>query len=324
MATYKKGSSGDDVAEIQKALKDAGFYRGELDGIFGDQTGSAVKNFQSRCGLDADGIVGDATWGKLFPSHLPSPKAVSGDLDSRCLALTGSFETGRFSPDCFAALTGNFDGQGMSFGALQWNFRQGTLQPLLNEMFTNHQETAATIFGVYLNMVKQAINGGEESALTFAASIQDQTKKTIRDPWKQMFTALGLTPEFQAIEVKGVAEYYGRGVTLCDDYGLWSERGRALMFDISVQNGSIPVNVKSLIIADIGKISQSLTPEETELEKMRIVANRRAEAANPKFVEDVRRRKLCIAEGKGVVHGMNYDLAGQFGLDLIRVDKKGA
>jgi hypothetical protein len=244
-------------------------------------------------------------------------------LDSRCLALTGSFETGRFAPDCFAAVTGNFDGQGMSFGALQWNFGQGTLQPLLKEMLTDHQETASAIFGANLNRLQLAINGGDGSSLTFAASIQDQAGKTIAEPWKQMFTTLGLTPEFQAIEVRGVAAYYGRAVNLCQEYGLRTERGRALMFDISVQNGTIQDNVKTLIFADFGKLPQSLSPEAAELEKMRIVANRRAEAANPKFVEDVRKRKLCIAEGKGVVHGMAYDLEGQFGIGLWKADGVG-
>lgn len=322
MAEYKKGSTGDDVAHIQKALSDVGFYQGGLDGIFSYQTESAVKNFQINSGLIADGIVGDATWLKLFPSQIPAPKAVSGNIDSRCLALTGSFETGRFSPGCFAAVAGNFDGQGVSFGALQWNFGQGTLQPLLKEMFTNHQDIAVTIFGANLNQLQQAVNGSNAAALSFAASIQDQAKKTIAEPWKRMFTALGLTQEFQAIEVRGVAAYYGRAVNFCKDYGLWTGRGRALMFDISVQNGSIPDNVKSLILADFAKLPQSLTPEETELERMRIVANRRAEAANPKFVEDVRKRKLCIAEGKGVVHGMTYDLAGQFGLYLRNADEQ--
>ena len=51
---------------------------------------------------------------------------------------------------------------------------------------------------------------------------------------------------------------------------------------------------------------------------MRIVANRRAEAANPAWVEDVRARKLCIANGYGVVHGIPYDLEGQFGIGLAR------
>jgi hypothetical protein len=217
-------------------------------------------------------------------------------------------------------VAGNFDGQGISLGALQWNFGQGTLQPLLQDMFTNHHDIASMIFGASLDQLQQAIKGGKQAALSFAASVQDQSKKAVAAPWKQMFRSLGLTPEFQAIEVKGAATYYGRGVKLCTDYGLWTERGRALMFDISVQNGSIPDKVRALIVADFGKLPQSLSAEETELRKMRIVANRRAEAANPIFVEDVRRRKLCIAEGKGVVHGINYDLAGQFGLDLRKAD----
>ena len=323
MAVYKNGSTGDDVARIQKALKDGGFYQGEPDGVFGPQTETAVKNFQSKSGLGADGIVGPATWEKLFSSPVSPPKKVSGNLDSRCLALTGSFETGKLSPECFAAMTGNFDGQGMSLGALQWNFVQGTLQSLLKEMLADHQDIAAGIFGENLGRLQQAINGGREAALSFAASIQDPTKHTITAPWKQMFRALGLTPEFQAIEVKGAAAYYGKGLRLCQDYGLWSERARALMFDICVQNGSIADSVKVLIMADFGKLPQSATPEESELARMRIVANRRAEAANPKFVEDVRRRKLCIAEGKGVVHGISYDLAAQFGLDLKRADGAG-
>ena len=320
MAVYKNGSTGDDVARIQKALKDAGLYQGEADGIFGAQTEAAVKRFQGNSAVAADGIVGPATWEKLFPSQASAPKTESADLASRCLALTGSFETGRLSPDCFATVAGNFDGQGMSFGALQWNFGQGTLQPLLQEMFSNHHDIASMIFGDSLNKLQQAIKGGKEAALAFAASIQDQSKKAVAAPWKQMFRSLGLTPEFQAIEVKGAATYYGRGVKLCTDYGLWCERGRALMFDISVQNGSIPDKVRALIVADFGRLPQSLSAEETELRKMRIVANRRAEAANPIFVEDVRRRKLCIAEGKGVVHGISYDLAGQFGLDLRKAD----
>jgi hypothetical protein len=320
MATYKNGSTGDDVVRIQNALKKMGFYQGEPDGVFKDQTETAVKRFQTSVGLAADGVVGPATWDKLFASQTTAPKPMSGDLGTRCLALTGSFETGRLAPNCFAAMTGDFDGQGMSFGALQWNFGQGTLQPLLKEMCAKHQEVASKIFGDFLAQLQQAINGGKAAVLSFAASIQDPVRKTILDPWKQMFTSLGLTPEFQAIEVNGAAAYAGKGVGLCRDYGLWSERGRALMFDICVQNGSIPDKVRELILADFGKLSQSLSPEDAEVQRMRIVANRRAEAANPKFIEDVRTRKLCIAEGKGTVHGITYDLALQFGLALRKAD----
>lgn len=319
MATYKNGSSGDDVARIQKALQDAGVFQGTPDGVFGDQTEAAVKAFQAQAGLTADGIVGPATWARLFPTAPPAPGAVPGDLSTRCLALTGSFETGQLAPGCFATVTGNFDGQGMSFGALQWNFGQGTLQPLLQKMLSRHPDVASRIFGDNLPQLRQAISADKDAAMRFAVSIQDPAKKAVVNPWKQMFVSLGLTPEFQAIEVDGAAAYSQRGVRLCQEYGLWSERGRALMFDICVQNGSIADSTKALILADFAKLPQTLSPEDAELGRMRSVANRRAEAATPKFVEDVRTRKLCIAEGKGTVHGIAYDLEGQFGLALRRV-----
>jgi len=318
MATYKNGSSGDAVLRIQKALQDAGFFQGTPGGAFGGQTEAAVKAFQVKAGLTPDGVVGPATWGKLFPETPSASDAISGDLSTRCLALTGSFETGQLAPGCFATVAGNFDGQGMSFGALQWNFGQGTLQPLLQKMFARHPDVASRIFGDNLAQLQQAIGADTNAAIRFAVSIQDSAKKAVINPWKQMFTSLGLSPEFQAIEVEGAAAYSQRGVRLCQEYGLWSERGRALMFDICVQNGSIADSTKALILADVGTLPQTLSPEDAELRKMRIVANRRAEAANPKFVEDVRTRKLCIAEGKGTVHGIAYDLEGQFGLTLRR------
>jgi len=91
------------------------------------------------------------------------------------------------------------------------------------------------------------------------------------------------------------------------------------MFDICVQNGSISQSVRELIMADFSRLSPSLSRDETEVQKMVIIANRRAEVANPRLVEDVRKRKLCIATGKGVVQGASYDLAAQFGIDLSPV-----
>ena len=59
------GSQGDTVREIQKALKYNGYYNGEIDGIFGDNTKTAVMNFQRDSGLKADGIVGEKTLSAL-------------------------------------------------------------------------------------------------------------------------------------------------------------------------------------------------------------------------------------------------------------------
>jgi len=50
---------------IQRALKDAGFYKGPIDGNIGPQTKEAVKAFQRANELEPDGIVGKRTWEKL-------------------------------------------------------------------------------------------------------------------------------------------------------------------------------------------------------------------------------------------------------------------
>jgi hypothetical protein len=55
-ATYRQGSSGEQVRIIQTKLKNWGYYDGAVDGIYGSQTAQAVKYFQRKNGLTADGI----------------------------------------------------------------------------------------------------------------------------------------------------------------------------------------------------------------------------------------------------------------------------
>ncbi|MBV6624265.1 MAG: peptidoglycan-binding protein [Rivularia sp. (in: Bacteria)] len=57
------GSRGRAVRDVQTYLKQQGFYVGQVDGIYGRATASAVKSFQqNRAKLRADGIVGSTTW----------------------------------------------------------------------------------------------------------------------------------------------------------------------------------------------------------------------------------------------------------------------
>ena len=64
-ASYRRGSTGSTVSEIQTRLKNWGYYSGKVDGIFGSGTEAAVKKFQAKNGLTADGIVGPATLSAL-------------------------------------------------------------------------------------------------------------------------------------------------------------------------------------------------------------------------------------------------------------------
>ncbi len=63
-STIQYGSTGDDVRKLQEELNKYG-YGLDVDGIFGVNTQSAVRDYQQNNGLDVDGIVGVNTWGKL-------------------------------------------------------------------------------------------------------------------------------------------------------------------------------------------------------------------------------------------------------------------
>jgi peptidoglycan hydrolase-like protein with peptidoglycan-binding domain len=61
----KKGSKGDAVETLQRALASVDYDPGGFDGIFGPNTERAVKEFQTNHGLAADGVVGPKTWAAL-------------------------------------------------------------------------------------------------------------------------------------------------------------------------------------------------------------------------------------------------------------------
>ena len=68
----KQGSSGPAVRELQGNLRSAGAQL-KADGIFGPQTEAAVRQFQQRHGLVADGVVGVRSWSALHRSRPASP-----------------------------------------------------------------------------------------------------------------------------------------------------------------------------------------------------------------------------------------------------------
>ncbi len=70
----KNGSKGDDVKKLQEKLGV------EAIGTFGPKTEAAVKAWQKANGLKDDGIVGDATWAKLFGKSAPAATVVKEDV----------------------------------------------------------------------------------------------------------------------------------------------------------------------------------------------------------------------------------------------------
>jgi peptidoglycan hydrolase-like protein with peptidoglycan-binding domain len=63
--TLREGSAGVAVRGVQRRLIAGGFGVDDIDGRFGPQTAAAVRAFQERHELEADGVVGPQTWERL-------------------------------------------------------------------------------------------------------------------------------------------------------------------------------------------------------------------------------------------------------------------
>lgn len=77
--TLRRGSQGDDVADLQMLLNSKFGYDLGIDGNFGKATENAVKDFQAKHGLTADGVVGAKTWKALGVSGNTNPPADNGN-----------------------------------------------------------------------------------------------------------------------------------------------------------------------------------------------------------------------------------------------------
>lgn len=66
--TIRVGDNGETVLQMQRRLADLGYYNGDIDGRFGNQTRRAVERFQYNQGLQADGIAGKRTLTVLYES----------------------------------------------------------------------------------------------------------------------------------------------------------------------------------------------------------------------------------------------------------------
>jgi len=81
------GSRGNEVVQIQTRLKNWGYYKGNIDGIYGSKTTEAVRHFQRKNGLKVDGIAGAQT---LYAIGLPTgTSSVSKDVNLLGRIITG-------------------------------------------------------------------------------------------------------------------------------------------------------------------------------------------------------------------------------------------
>ena len=103
--TIKLGSKGSAVRLAQRRLDMRWYAPGPIDGKFGAKMLKAVKYYQLDRDLDADGIIGPATWARLDPPTIRS--GAHGDAVRLLQTLLKRYEYPPFDP-------GEVDGE---FGA---------------------------------------------------------------------------------------------------------------------------------------------------------------------------------------------------------------
>jgi len=130
----KIGMEGDNVIQLQKWLKNQGFYTGKIDGQFGNYTEQAVKNFQKFVGIKPDGIVG--TVSQEYMQYL-----VSGKIQSN--GYSGNSPTAsNYSTTEAAYKYGNYYSNGYS-SSNGWSSGKGTGDCWQNSYVLYNQLTAS-------------------------------------------------------------------------------------------------------------------------------------------------------------------------------------
>ncbi|MBE5768685.1 MAG: hypothetical protein E7333_03730 [Clostridiales bacterium] len=136
--SLRRYNQGDDVASVQKRLKELGYYTGTVDGNYGKGTMEAVRNFQQRNGLMADGVAGVQTYAVLYssmaisassptPSPSPSPAPEATPAPGGLTVPTRSLREGDVGSDVSSVQT-RLKELGYYTGNVDADYGKGTVE----------------------------------------------------------------------------------------------------------------------------------------------------------------------------------------------------
>lgn len=235
----------------------------------------------------------------------------------KSLLITGSFEGANYG-----GCNGNFDGAGLSFGILQWNLGQGTLQPLLADMYSSNpsrfdelagdksSKIVTMSLGAYEREIIQGfineVTTGKEFIPSKPSNKYFKGKVEVLPEWKEVFSRIG--NEFTAIQQKHAEHYFNDAIKVCKMFGLKTERAIAFAFDQCTQRG------KGSVSDEYQQFKTEAKTFITEKGIMEFILKNDLPDFTERWRDDVQSRRECIINGTGIVHGSKYDLTKQFGL----------
>lgn len=249
-----------------------------------------------------DEIIFNNKTAYVSDAYIQHYTSLSDNVINTAVKITKQFEVGTANQ-----IAGNFDGQGLSLGYLQWCIGLGNLQPLLNRMDRQYNSEMKKIFGENYTTIHNMLLNTPENQLKWAKSINDSHNKIIA-PWYSQFVNLTNNKHFISIEKDAEVYMVNQAMLICNRYNLKTTRGFALSFDIATQNGGITTSAAKIINNSLNK-----NPNISEKELLKVIANAVADTSDTNK-EDIRSRKMAIVNGKGNVHGIMLYLDRNYGL----------
>src|SRR5215831_5493034 len=276
-----------------------------------------------------------------YQTSLESAKSaldVLSPSELKAVRITSTFETGRAGG--FGGLTGNFDGQGLSFGLLNFTIKAGSLIPLLKEFISKYPRRYSAAFGKDADRFKEIVFATKPDPANPKQRIRDVERQMafvnnkmnaipreakgnrIIEPWRTYFRRLEEDPEFKKIQVKAVRGALDHARDWFKKFGFKTERGFAFMFDLVSSHGGWWLDARKFKGRRIELLKSMLDKKRavlgrnmlTELETMEVIANMIAQVSSQKWQHDVLVRKLWFVRGSGTVHGRRYDIKKNFGV----------
>lgn len=161
--TLRRGYQGEDVKSVQSRLKALGYYTGTVDGKYGTGSMAAVKAFQARHSLTADGLAGSNTYRILFSDQAQS--AASSSTPTTAPAYSKPTRTLRL----------NDTGEDVKY--LQSRLKElGYYTSLLDGSFGSGTKTAVMAFQKQHGLEDDGVAGSRTYNILFSSQAQQAAK----------------------------------------------------------------------------------------------------------------------------------------------------
>ncbi len=138
-SSLRPGARGEAVRSLQDKLRSAGFDPGSSDGVFGERTERAVRDFQQARGLKVDGIAGRRTLAALnSPDRMDTPRPTTTGGGGR---VDADRPTNGGAANGTARLNNQPAGRGLATGTITVNGRSYQFNSGSRNLFSVPQGT---------------------------------------------------------------------------------------------------------------------------------------------------------------------------------------